>query len=174
MCVNYIVPCFDVRVHSEYICEAVTQGLTSVSLDTGVPVIFGVLTVLTEDQAKLRSGLVPGQGHNHVSPAGRLAWQLVASEQVKLLVSDSVRQLAGSTRAADAETILTACQFLCDYSGPSIADLFVRFMTCCASRLLQGEDYGFAAVEMALLRFSHNLQLFKGAAAAQQQQAISQ
>ncbi len=33
-------------------------------LDTGIPVIFGVLTVLTEAQAAERAGLVPGK-HNH-------------------------------------------------------------------------------------------------------------
>ena len=35
-----------------------------INLDTGIPVIFGVLTVLTEDQAKERAGLIPGR-QNH-------------------------------------------------------------------------------------------------------------
>ena len=37
--------------HFEYICESVTQGLKDVGLQTGVPVIFGILTVHTEEQA---------------------------------------------------------------------------------------------------------------------------
>jgi 6,7-dimethyl-8-ribityllumazine synthase len=55
----------DVGDHdSEYICEAVTQGITRVGLDTGRPVIFGVLTCLTEQQALDRAGL-SAAGHNH-------------------------------------------------------------------------------------------------------------
>ena len=42
-------------MHFEYIAEAVSQGLMRVSLDTGVPVLFGVLTCLTEEQARERA-----------------------------------------------------------------------------------------------------------------------
>lgn len=45
--------------HFEYVCQAATLGLTQVSVDTGVPVGFGVLTCDTEAQADERSGL-PG------------------------------------------------------------------------------------------------------------------
>ena len=45
--------------HFEYVCDAATHGLLRVSLDTGVPVGFGVLTCDTVDQAIDRSG-VPG------------------------------------------------------------------------------------------------------------------
>jgi 6,7-dimethyl-8-ribityllumazine synthase len=45
--------------HFEYVCQGVTQGLTQVTIDTGVPVGFGVLTCDTEEQAMDRSGL-PG------------------------------------------------------------------------------------------------------------------
>lgn len=47
--------------HFEYICEAVTQGIMRMNLDTGVPVMFGVLTVNTMLQAEERSGLVQGK-----------------------------------------------------------------------------------------------------------------
>ena len=43
--------------HFEYVCNAVTDGLTRVQLDTGIPVGFGVLTVDDEQQALDRSGL---------------------------------------------------------------------------------------------------------------------
>ena len=43
--------------HFDYVCDAATQGLTRVSLDTGVPVGFGVLTCDTEEQALDRAGL---------------------------------------------------------------------------------------------------------------------
>lgn len=51
-------------MHFEYICEGVTQGITRLNLDTPCPVIFGVLAVLNEDQAKARAGLLPNS-HNH-------------------------------------------------------------------------------------------------------------
>jgi len=45
--------------HFEYVCQAATDGLTRVALDTGVPVGFGLLTCDTEAQAIARAGL-PG------------------------------------------------------------------------------------------------------------------
>ncbi len=44
--------------HFEYVCNAVTDGLTRVQLDSGIPIGFGVLTVDTEKQALDRAGLV--------------------------------------------------------------------------------------------------------------------
>jgi 6,7-dimethyl-8-ribityllumazine synthase len=43
--------------HFEYVCDAATSGLTQVSITTGVPVGFGVLTCDTEQQALDRAGL---------------------------------------------------------------------------------------------------------------------
>ena len=43
--------------HFDYVCDAVTQGLTRVSLDAATPVGNGVLTTNTEDQALNRAGL---------------------------------------------------------------------------------------------------------------------
>ncbi|HEV7646884.1 MAG TPA: 6,7-dimethyl-8-ribityllumazine synthase [Actinophytocola sp.] len=45
--------------HFEYVCDAVTAGLTRVALDESTPVGNGVLTVNTEEQALDRCGL-PG------------------------------------------------------------------------------------------------------------------
>jgi len=42
--------------HFEYVCDAVTAGLTRVALDSGVPVGNGVLTCDTMEQAVARSG----------------------------------------------------------------------------------------------------------------------
>ena len=42
-------------MHFEYIAEAASHGIMAVSADTGVPVTFGVLTTLTEEQAVVRS-----------------------------------------------------------------------------------------------------------------------
>ncbi|AEH10601.1 MULTISPECIES: 6,7-dimethyl-8-ribityllumazine synthase [Protofrankia] len=43
--------------HFDYVCQSVTQGLTEVALDTGIPVGFGVLTCDTVEQALDRAGL---------------------------------------------------------------------------------------------------------------------
>jgi len=42
--------------HFDYVCDAVTYGLTRVALDAGTPVGNGVLTCDTLDQARDRSG----------------------------------------------------------------------------------------------------------------------
>jgi 6,7-dimethyl-8-ribityllumazine synthase len=42
--------------HFEYVCDAVTAGLTRVALDEGVPVGNGVLTTNTREQAVERAG----------------------------------------------------------------------------------------------------------------------
>ncbi|WP_026423943.1 6,7-dimethyl-8-ribityllumazine synthase [Actinokineospora inagensis] len=49
--------------HFEYVCDAVTAGLTRVALDESTPVGNGVLTVNTEDQALDRAGL-PGSAED--------------------------------------------------------------------------------------------------------------
>jgi 6,7-dimethyl-8-ribityllumazine synthase len=43
--------------HFEYVCQAATDGLNRVALDTGVPIGFGVLTCDDEEQALDRAGL---------------------------------------------------------------------------------------------------------------------
>ena len=42
--------------HFDYVCKAVTDGVLQLNLSIDVPVIFGVLTVLNEVQAKERIG----------------------------------------------------------------------------------------------------------------------
>jgi len=42
--------------HFDYICQAVAYGVTEVNLKSKKPVIFGVLTTLTKQQALDRSG----------------------------------------------------------------------------------------------------------------------
>lgn len=68
-------------MHFEYICDAVSHGLMRVGLDTGVPVIFGVLTCLTEEQAFQRAGIVPG-GHNHGEDWGSAAVEMASKNKV--------------------------------------------------------------------------------------------
>ena len=46
--------------HFEYVCQSVTQGVTQLNLSLSVPVIFGVLTLDTIEQAKERTGGIHG------------------------------------------------------------------------------------------------------------------
>lgn len=55
--------------HFEYISAEVTKGVAKVSLDTGVPVIFGVLTTENIEQAIERAG----------TKAGNKGWQAAVS-----------------------------------------------------------------------------------------------
>jgi len=55
--------------HFEYISAEVTKGIAKVSLDTGVPIIFGVLTTENIEQAIERAG----------TKAGNKGWQAALS-----------------------------------------------------------------------------------------------
>lgn len=58
--------------HFDYVCDAVTQGLTRVSLDSATPVANGVLTTDTEQQAIDRAGL-PGSAEDKGAQAAAAA-----------------------------------------------------------------------------------------------------
>jgi len=63
--------------HFDYICQAVAHGITRVALDNGLPVIFGVLTTLTMQQALDRAG---GKHGNKGVEAAITAIKMVALE----------------------------------------------------------------------------------------------
>lgn len=46
--------------HYDYVCNEVSKGIASVSLQTGVPVLFGVLTTENIEQAIERAGTKAG------------------------------------------------------------------------------------------------------------------
>ncbi|HPR72376.1 MAG TPA: 6,7-dimethyl-8-ribityllumazine synthase [Bacteroidales bacterium] len=46
--------------HFTYICQGVTQGITQLNIDYGIPFIFGVLTTNTLQEAKDRAGGIHG------------------------------------------------------------------------------------------------------------------
>lgn len=69
-------------MHFEYISDAVSHGLMRVQLDTGCPVIFGLLTLLTEEQGMERAGIdTAGKGHNHGEDWGAAAVELGAKRK---------------------------------------------------------------------------------------------
>ena len=60
--------------HYDYVCAEVSKGVASVSLETGVPVIFGVLTTDNIEQAIERAGTKAG---NKGSDAAKTAIEMV-------------------------------------------------------------------------------------------------
>jgi 6,7-dimethyl-8-ribityllumazine synthase len=58
--------------HFEYVCSAATLGLTEVTVRTGVPVGFGLLTCDDEQQALDRAGL-PGSQEDKGAEAAQAA-----------------------------------------------------------------------------------------------------
>lgn len=65
-------------MHFEYIADTVSHALMRVQLDAGVPVVFGLLTVLDEEQGLARAGLGAGAKHNHGEDWGHAAVELGA------------------------------------------------------------------------------------------------
>lgn len=68
--------------HFEYISDAVTHGLMRIQLETGVPVIYGVLNCNTDEQALQRAGVGrETKGHNHGEDWGAAAVELGVKTQ---------------------------------------------------------------------------------------------
>lgn len=64
-------------MHFEYISDAVSHALMKVQMELGVPVIFGLLTLLTEQQGLERAGIDEAmKGHNHGEDWGSAAVEL--------------------------------------------------------------------------------------------------
>ncbi|WP_448619669.1 6,7-dimethyl-8-ribityllumazine synthase [Geodermatophilus sp. URMC 65] len=75
--------------HFEYVCDAVTAGLTRVALDAGRPVGNGVLTCDTEEQARDRAGL-PGSAEDK-------GWEAAVAALATALTLRSLRGTARPT-----------------------------------------------------------------------------
>jgi len=69
--------------HFEYVCDAVTAGLTRVALDAGTPVGNGVLTCNTVEEARDRAGL-PDSGEDK-------GWEAVVAALDTAILLRSVR-----------------------------------------------------------------------------------
>ena len=61
--------------HFDYVCQSVTQGVTQLNADCDIPVIFGVLTVDTEQDAIDRAG---GSLGNKGTEAAEAAVKMIA------------------------------------------------------------------------------------------------
>ncbi len=66
--------------HFDHICHVATTGLGRVSLDTGVPCAFGVLTCDTLEQAEARSGGAVGNAGEDAADAAVIMANMVSRE----------------------------------------------------------------------------------------------
>lgn len=67
--------------HFDYVCKAVTDGVTALNLSLPVPSIFGVLTVDNEEQAKERIG--GAHGHKGEEAAITALKMILLNNQLK-------------------------------------------------------------------------------------------
>ena len=69
--------------HYDYVCSHTASGIGAVSLETNTPIIFGVITVETMEQAFERSGI---KGGNKGSDAMISALEMISiSQQIEAL-----------------------------------------------------------------------------------------
>lgn len=104
-------------MHFEYISEAVTQGIMRINLDTGAPVLFGVLTCMTEEQARLRAGL-ESTGHNHgvewaqsVVEMAQLKQRTTTNKGIKISINQEINSLLLYTGAVAAVGVAILATF---------------------------------------------------------------
>lgn len=80
--------------HFEYISAEVSRGIARVSYDYGMPVLFGVLTTETEEQADARSGV---GGINRGYEAGLAAIEMANLMKRLAALPKPTRRGAGTT-----------------------------------------------------------------------------
>jgi len=56
--------------HFEYLAAAVTSGISQISIQTGIPIAYGVLTTDTVEQALNRAGIKSGNKGSEAAAAG--------------------------------------------------------------------------------------------------------
>jgi len=84
--------------HFEYISAEVSRGIGHVAYDYGIPVIFGVLTTDTEDQAQARSGETrEAGGCNRGYDAGLAAIEMANLMKRLAALPKPTRRGAGTT-----------------------------------------------------------------------------
>ena len=59
--------------HFDYVCNEVAKGIASVGLQTGVPIVFGILTTDTMQQALERAGIKSNLGWSYAMNALEMA-----------------------------------------------------------------------------------------------------
>ena len=100
--------------HFDYVAAEVTKGIAATGFQTGVPVIFGILTADTMQQALERAGIKSNKGWDYAMNAlemGSLMRQLRTSTEVKSYNNNS-QSLPASLKSAAAANLSVASEEL--------------------------------------------------------------
>lgn len=89
-------------MHFEYIADSVSKGLMDVQLQSTIPCVFGVLTTLTEAQAKDRSTGDNNHGYSWGMAAVEMA--LLRSDALKPVPQRGTLDLVGQNGLAGTDT----------------------------------------------------------------------
>ena len=98
--------------HFDYVAAEVTKGIAATGFQTGVPVIFGILTADTMQQALERAGIKSNKGWDYAMNAlemGSLMRQLRTSTEVKSYNTTS-QSLPASLKSAAAANLSVASE----------------------------------------------------------------
>lgn len=96
--------------HFDYVAAEVTKGIAAAGFQTGVPIIFGILTADTMQQALERAGIKSNKGWDYAMNAlemGSLMRQLRASVEVQPYGHNS-QSLPASLKSAIAADLAAA------------------------------------------------------------------
>jgi 6,7-dimethyl-8-ribityllumazine synthase len=98
--------------HFDYVAAEVSKGIAAVNLQTGVPVVFGILTTDTMQQALERAGIKSNKGWDYAMSAIEMGSLM---RQVKAITPDingsnlpgtaNPQTLPGSLRSAAPESV---------------------------------------------------------------------
>lgn len=80
--------------HFDYVSAEVSKGIAAASFQTGVPVVFGIVTTDTMQQALERAGIKSNKGWDYAMNAIEMATLM---RQIRTVSPDSFGSLPGST-----------------------------------------------------------------------------
>lgn len=109
-------------MHFEYICDSVTQCLMNLQNKLQIPVIYGVLTCLTEEQAQARAGLIPGKMHNHGEDWGAAAVEMSCKFNAADLACNCENSCKCVGECKCAKKVVCECGNVCRCEGECHCD----------------------------------------------------
>lgn len=85
--------------HFDYVAAEVSKGIAAASFQTGVPVVFGILTVDTMQQALERAGIKSNKGWDYAMNAIEMATLM---RQVRMTYPESTAPMINSGQGVQA------------------------------------------------------------------------
>ena len=67
--------------HYHYICDAVSNGIMKLTIETEIPILFGVLTCQNKELALIRSGTIMNKNKGY--ELGIMAYELLSKGSIK-------------------------------------------------------------------------------------------